>query len=97
MTLTPTPRMVSPTFKTSIWMAAMTTQALNLIIGWRVSNATPFGVLEGLFVSYALLTSAGKASVHSSKMGMNVDGSLRRTTKEDILQSKCQSSSLSEM
>ena len=30
------------------------------ILGWHVSNATPFGVLGGSFASCALRTSAGK-------------------------------------
>jgi hypothetical protein len=67
------------------WMIATTTQALNLILGWQASNVTPFDVLEGLFVSYALLTSAGKASVCSSKTETNAVGSPQRTTMADAL------------
>jgi hypothetical protein len=82
--------------ESSNWMIAMMTQALNLILGWWASNTTPFDVLEGLFISYALLTSTGKASMHSSKMEMNAVGSPQRTTTADTLRFKYQSYSFSE-
>jgi hypothetical protein len=84
--------------KSSNWVTATATNITpHLNLGWQASNATPFSVLGGLFVSYDLLTSAGKAFVGSSKMETNTAGSLRRTTMADVLRSKFQCCNLSEM